>query len=78
MTEGGPLSVPCGGVDVVRGVVVRHGEHPGVAIGGAATGGAACGITSGCESVQVLCVDRLVALQHSDSLVDIEPLPFPT
>lgn len=62
----------------MRGFVVRQGGDPGVAIGGVTTGGAAGGVTGDCEAAQVLRMDRLVALQHLDSLVDLEPLPFPT
>lgn len=35
------------------------------------------GITGVCEPAQVLCMDRLVALQNPDGFVNLKPLPLP-
>lgn len=58
----------------MRCVVVRRLGARGVAVS-RATNGTAGGITG--ELAQVLCVDRLVALQHPDGFVNFEPLPLP-
>lgn len=61
----------------MRCVVVRHLGARGVAVGRAARG-AAGRVAGVCEPAEVLCVDRLVALQHPDGFVDFEPLPLPS
>ena len=42
-----------------------------------ATHRTAGGVTGVCEPAEVLCVDRLVALQDPDGFVNFEPLSFP-
>lgn len=63
----------------MRGVVVCHGGYQGVAVGGAA-GGVVGRVTGwaagGGEAPKVLSVDWLVTMQHSNGLVNLEPLPF--
>lgn len=54
---------------MVGSIVVLGDRLLGVAVGGAAVGS---------ELAEVLCMDRLVALQHADRLIDLEPLPFAT
>lgn len=60
----------------MRCVVVHHLGALGVAIS-RATHRTAGGVTGVCEPTQVLCVDRLVALQDPDGFVNFEPLPLP-
>lgn len=52
---------------MVGSVVIRSDGLLGVAVGGAAVSG---------EMAEVLCVDRLVALQHANRLINLEPLPL--
>lgn len=66
----------CGADHVVWGVVVRHLGARGVAVSGAAHR-AAGGVAGVAEPAEVLCVDRLVALQDSDGFIHFEPLPLP-
>lgn len=67
----------CGTNNTVRCVVVHHlGVHC-VAVG-RATDRTAAGITGVLESAQVFGMDRLVALQHPDGFVNLEPLTLPS
>lgn len=59
--------------NIMRRVVVCHLGARGVAVI-LATHRAACV----CEPAKVLCMDRLVALQHSNGFVNVEPLPLPS
>lgn len=61
-----------GANNTARSVVVRHLGARGVSVSRAANR------TAGVhESAEILGVDRLVALQHSDGFVNLEPLPLP-
>ena len=61
----------------MRCVVVRHLGAKGVAIC-RATHRTTGGVTGVLESAQVFCMDRFVALQHPDGIVNFEPFTLPS